>query len=194
MATSKQFKLSNVILSFPNLYSKEKYQGEETANWSAVLMFEKSRKDLFEAIREAGDAAVAEEFGKKAPKKIWETDKRALKDGDDYDDNDEGVNAYEGLYTLKSSNKKRILTLDRSLDQVALDDGDDEYNGIFYPGCKVDVIVSMWTAASYPHVRSNLHIVQFRADGERLGGNGPNVSGMMEMLDEIDDEDEDVDI
>ncbi len=193
MATSTQFKLDNVTLSYPNLYDKEKYQGDVTDNWSAVLIFEKERQDLYKKIIKHGDLVCAEEFGKKIPKKIWETDKCCLRDGDDYDDDDEGNNFYEDKWTIKAQNKKRILTIDRAKDQVGQDDGEDEYNGIFYPGCKVDVIISMWTASSYPHIRSNLHIVQFRADGERLGSGGPNVSGMLDMLDEIDD-DEDPDV
>ena len=91
--------------------------------------------------------------------------------------------------TLRSGAAKRIATYDRENNLVTEDDGTNVGNGIFYPGCRVDAQISMWTSKTYKHARSNLLLVRFAGDGEVLGGNGgPNVTDLLDELGEVDAE------
>lgn len=188
MATSDRIKISNVRLSYPNLYETEKYGSgkEDTGKWSATLLIPKDREDTMEKLRALGLVVAEEVFGAgKVPKKIWDTDKCALRDGDK-----EEADEYQDHWSLKATSNKRLLLTDRARDQVTVDDGADPYNGIFYPGCYVTAIVSLWCADSYRHIRANLHAVQFVKDGERLGSGegGPKVEDLMGELDALDDD------
>ena len=188
MAVSKEIALKNVRLSYPNLYDKEKYKGEPTNNWSATLLLPKDRIETVKAFKSLAEATVAEVLGgkDKLPKKLWFTDKCCMRDGDLEDKED-----YTDMWTIKASTNKRILTVDRFGDQVGQDDGDDPYNGIFYPGCMVDAVVSIWYTEGYGHIRTNLHVIRFRADGEKLGSSdsAPKAEAMLDLLDFDDDVD-----
>ena len=189
MAVSKEIALKNVRLSYPNLYDKEKFKGEPTNNWSATLLLPKSREKTLAEFKALAEGVVSEVTGGKIPKKLWSTDKCCLRDGDMEEKPD-----YEDMWTIKASTNKRILTVDRFGDQVGQDDGDDPYNGIFYPGCMVDAVISIWYTEGYGHVRANLHIVRFRTDGEKLGG-GDGAAKSQDMLGLLDfDEEDEADI
>ena len=189
MAVSKEIALKNVRLSYPNLYDKEKYKGEPTNNWSATFLLPKDRVETVKAFKDLAEATVSEVLGGKIPKKLWATDKCCMRDGDLEEKDD-----YDDMWTIKASTNKRILTVDRFGDQVGQDDGDDPYNGIFYPGCYVDGVLSIWYTEGYGHVRANLHVIRFRADGEKLGGGGDSAEKQEASMSLLDFDDEEIDI
>lgn len=186
MANSKTVLLTNVRLSYPNLYTKEVYEGEETKNWSATLLIPKDREEFVAELWSIAMANAEEALGKgKVPRKIKTSDRCCIRDGDMEEDEN-----YSGMLSLKAMNSKRILTVDRAKNQVTAEDGDDDRNGIFYPGCFVDAQINFWTTAGYPEIRANLLLVRFRKAGDRIGGSGPSAVDLLDGLDDLENEDE----
>lgn len=175
---SGKIKLQNVRLSFPSLFRKAQFQGEET-KYEATFMLDKVKHaDKIEEIDAAIKAAIKEHLkGAKVP-----SDKICLKDGDE-----SGRDEYEGHYTIKCSNNKRPKVIDRDKSVLAEDDGKP------YSGCYVNAVLDLWVQNnSYgKRVNANLLGVQFFKDGE------PFESGSVADDDDFDEyevDDEDFDI
>ncbi len=202
MATSHNIAIKGAILSYPNIYTPELFEGEPTDNpqHSAVLLFDSQEK--YDELVAAGLAAGIEEFGseKKLPRGYPEKTERfcikeiTLTEENDGVDFDGWAIKVKGGSTGPKENRrpKRINTIDRANTQVVEEDGSEEGNGIFYPGCKVDAIVSMWTSTKYKHCRANIMLIRFVEDGTRLGNGGG--ASMTEMLDQLGDVDAEADI
>lgn len=197
MATSTNFLIKNAILSYPHLYKTEIFQGgTDTNQYAATFLFDD--QDTYDRLWELGMETAAEEFGnvKKIPKNFKKTERCCInevslseeEDGIDFDG--WSIKAKGG--STRSGSPKRIVTVDAAKQIVTGEDGQDDENGIFYPGCRVDAQITLWTAASYAHLRSNLLLVQFRDDGPRLGGNGG--VNAVDLLDEMDSYDDEADI
>lgn len=150
---SGKIKLQNVRLSFPSLFRKAQFQGEET-KYEATFMLDKTEHaDKIAEIDAAIKAAIKEHLkGAKVP-----ADKICLKDGDE-----SGRDEYEGHYTIKCSNNKRPKVIDRDKSVLAEDDGKP------YSGCYVNAVLDLWVQNnSYgKRVNANLLGVQFFKDGE----------------------------
>jgi hypothetical protein len=163
-----KIKLQNVRLSFPSLFRKAQFQGEET-KFEATLML---HKDTHAAVIEEIKKAIAEKVkvdlkGAKLP-----SDKICLKDGDE-----SGRDEYEGHYTIKASNGKRPKVLDRDKTPLGEDDGKP------YSGCYVNAVIELWAQNNGygKRVNANLLGVQFYKDGE------PFESGATADDDDFDD-------
>jgi len=181
MANTDRITILGGILSYPNLYSKEKYEGTETDNFSASIILPPGHEAI-EQIYEMGNQLAIDTLGKaNVPKRLWESARCSFKPGRD---------EFEDHMILKGTNRKRILTIDRAKNQVGLDDGEDQYNGIFYPGCTVNFQVDFWMQAARKDVRANLYCVQFVGDGERLGGSGPDADSVIGDMPDMPDDDE----
>lgn len=171
---SDQAKLTNVRLSFPDLWKPKAVQegGEEKYGCSLLL----DKEDNATAIKElkALITAVAEaKWGEKLPglvkaKKI----KFCLHQGSEKTyDGYEGSETYKGagnMYVSTSSSKfPLIIDRDRSPLQ--------EKDGRPYAGCYVNAIIRLWAQDNQFGKRINAELkgVQFFKDGEAFGADAP---------------------
>jgi hypothetical protein len=148
-----KIKLNNVRLSFPSLWRKSVYNGEETKFEATFLIDKKTQADKIKEI-EAAIALSIKENLKGA--KIGD-DKKCLKDGDDFE-----YAGYAGNMSLKASSNKRPLVIDRDKSNLT-----EEDNRI-YAGCRVNAIVELWAQNNTygKRINANLLAVQFYKDDE----------------------------
>lgn len=170
-----KIKLHNVRLSFPSLFRKAVFNGDETKFEGTFLLDKEQHADKIAEIKAAIAAAIKDGLkGAKLP-----ADKICLKDGDD-----SGRAEYEGHYTIKGANGKRPLVIDR--DKTPLTEDDNR----IYSGCYVNAIIELWVQNNQwgKRINCNLLAVQFFKDGEPFGDGG--VSASVDDFDAFgDDED-----
>lgn len=174
MSTYK-FTLPNVRLSFPSIFQKAQFQGQETKFEATFLLDKKGHSDLIEKLNKAIEAGIKEELkGAKVP-----ASKRCLQDGDEKD-----YDGYEGQMSLKASSNKRPTIIDR--DKTPLVEDDDKP----YAGCYVNAVIEFWFQNNDfgKRVNANLLGIQFVKDGEAFG------SGPIDVTDDFDDLEGDDDI
>lgn len=148
-----KIKLSNVRLSFPSLFRKAVFSGEETKFEATFLIDKSSQADKIAEIDAAIKALVKDALkGAKLP-----ADKVCLRDGDDVD-----YAGYANHMSIKASTSKRPMVLDRDRSPLAEDD-----NRI-YAGCHVNAIIELWAQNNQwgKRINANLLGVQFFKDGE----------------------------
>jgi len=166
--------LKNVRLSFPSLFRKAVFNGEET-KFEGTFLLDKIEHEA--KINEIKDA-IKEAFKTlKVPK--LPPDKIFLKDGDEIE-----YAGYEGKMSAKASSNKRPLVVDRDKSPLTEDD-----NRI-YSGCYVNATIELWAQNNNygKRVNANLLAVQFAKDGE------PFADGSKASVDDFDviaDDDED---
>lgn len=168
--------LKNVRLSFPALFRKAKFKGEET-KFEATLLIPKDDKVNLRKINKLIEAAKAEAKGK------IKADKICLKDGDESD-----YDGYEGHMSFKAANNKRPQVMDR--DKTPL----TEEDGVVYAGCYVNASVGVWVQDNDygKRINGNLYGIQFVKDGEPFGSGAVDVTDDFDDLgDDEDDEDDD---
>jgi hypothetical protein len=150
-----KIKLSNVRLSFPSLFQRASFNGEET-KFEATFLMEKGSENA-KKIEAAIDALVKENKVKLSD------DKLCTKDGDfvQYD-------GYEGMLALKGTSNKRVTVINRDKSPIVEDDN------IIYAGAYVNCIVDLWFMDNKygKRVLCNLLGVQFAKDGEPFGAGG----------------------
>lgn len=150
---SGKIKLNNVRLSFPSLFRKAQFNGEETKYEATFMLHKENDADKIAEIKKAIAAGIKENLkGAKVP-----SDKICLKDGDE-----SGRDEYEGHYTIKAANGKRPKVIDRDKSPLAEDDDKP------YSGCYVNAVIDLWYQNnSYgKRVNANLLGVQFYKDGD----------------------------
>lgn len=170
-----KIKLQNVRLSFPSLFRKAVFSGEETKFEGTFLIDKVDQADKIKEI-EAAIAALCKEKLKGVSLKA---DKICLKDGDEIE-----YDGYAGHMSLKASNNKRPMVLDRDRSPLTEDD-----NRI-YSGCYVNAVVELWAQDNTygKRINGNLLGVQFLKDGEPFGD---GVSASVDDFEAFSDEDED---
>ena len=173
-----KIKLQNVRLSFPSLFRKAQFQGEETKYEATFMLDKEEHADKIAEIEKAIQAGMKEHFkGAKIP-----SDKICLKDGDQ-----SGRDEYEGHYTIKCANNKRPKVIDR--DKTPLTEDDDKP----YSGCYVNAVIDLWYQNNGygKRVNANLLGVQFFKDGEPFESGSVADDDDFEEF-EVDDEDFDI--
>lgn len=148
-----KIKLSNVRLSFPSLFRKAVFSGEETKYEATFLIDKSSQADKIAEIDAAIKALVKDALkGAKLP-----ADKICLRDGDDVE-----YAGYAGHMSIKASSSKRPMVLDRDRSPLAEDDNR------LYAGCYVNAILELWVQNNQwgKRINANLLGVQFFKDGE----------------------------
>jgi hypothetical protein len=148
-----KIKLSNVRLSFPSLFRKAVFSGEETKFEATFLLDKNAQADKIAEIDAAIKAMMKDALkGAKLP-----ADKICLRDGDDVD-----YAGYAGHMSIKASTPKRPMVLDRDRSPLAEDDNR------LYAGCYVNAIVELWAQNNQygKRINANLLGVQFFKDGE----------------------------
>jgi len=173
------FTLTNVRLSFPNLFDKATYNGNET-KYEATFLISKDDKKTLDLIRAKTKEALLEKYTTidKIPKGITKGIKNCLRDGDDAD-----YDGYEGHMSFKASHKSRPRTLDRKKVPIEAD------SGLLYAGCYVDAIVEIWIQDNQygARINANLLAVRHREDGEAFGS-GSIPQGVEDAFEDLEDE------
>jgi len=172
-----KIKLSNVRLSYPSLFRKANFNGEETKYEATFLLNKDSHAALIKEIKAAIDDKIKTDL--KGIKLA--SDKICLKDGDD-----SGNDSYANHYTLKAANNKRPLVIDKDKSPLSEDD-----NRI-YSGCYVNASIELWVQnnAYGKRINATLLGVQFYKDGEPFADGGSTAS--VDDFDAFDDDDDDL--
>lgn len=151
-----KIKLQNVRLSFPSLFRKAMFSGEETKFEGTFLI---SKTDQADKIAEI-EKTIADLIGDKLKGAKLKADKICLKDGDDID-----YDGYAGNMSIKASNAKRPMVLDRDRSPLTEDDNRP------YSGCYVNAVLELWAQDNQygKRINANLLGVQFFKDGQPFG-------------------------
>ena len=150
-----KIKLSNVRLSFPSLFQRSTFDGQE-GKFEATFLIEKGSSNA-KKIQAAVDALIKENKAK------LPADKICLKDGDTV-----SYDGYEGMLALKGTSNKRVTVINRDKSPIVEDDN------IIYAGAYVNCVVDLWFMDNKfgKRVLCNLLGVQFAKDGEAFGAGG----------------------
>lgn len=161
--------LKNVRLSFPALFERATFDGEE-GKFEATLLI--SKDDL--KTKAIVDAAMKEVLAL-AKVKI-PADKRCWKDGDECE-----YDGYADTWSLKASNKRRPTVINRDKEPIVQDDE------VIYAGCYVNAIVDFWYQNNKfgKRINANLYGIQFVKDGEPFGTGFTDVTEDFEDLDDL---------
>ena len=169
--------LQNVRLSFPSLFRKAVFGGDETKFEATFLLDKKTHAEVIKKI-EAGIEAISAD---KHKGKALAADKVCLKDGDtiEYD-------GYAGNMSIKASSTKRPMVIGKDKTPLTEDDGKP------YAGCYVNAVVELWGQKNQfgERVNANLLAVQFAKDGEPFGD---GVTASIDDFDNIETESSDLD-
>lgn len=151
-----QIKLKNVRLSFPSLFKKATFKGVEGKYEATLLLNKEEHADEIAEIKAAIQSKITEDLkGAKLG-----ADKICLKDGDEIE-----YDGYAGHFSIKASNSKRPLIIDR--DRTPLTEDDNK----LYAGCYVNAIIELWAQNNDfgKRINANLLGIQFFKDGEPFG-------------------------
>ena len=172
-----KIKLPNVRLSFPSVFHKAQFNGQETKFEATFLLSKTEHAALIDQIKEAIKGKVA---GDLKGAKLG-ADKICLRDGDETE-----YEGYAGHMSLKASNKKRPMVLNKDKTPLTEDDN------VIYGGCYVNAIVELWAQNNEygKRINANLLGLQFVKDGESFGGGS---SASTDEFDEVEVEDGDKD-
>lgn len=159
--------IKNARLSFPSLFQKASFNGEEGTKYEATFLFPKTDVKTYNLVMDAIEQCKLENKNTKVTK-----DKICIKDGDEIE-----YDGYAGMWAVKASNSKRVTIINR--DKTPIAESDD----IIYAGCYVNAIIEPWSQDNKfgKRINANLLGVQFVKDGEPFG------SGPVDVSDEFDD-------
>lgn len=165
-----KIKLQNVRISFPSLFRKAVFNGEETKFEGTFLLNKDSHAESIKQIQKAIEEKLKTDL--KGAK--LSADKICLKDGDEID-----YDGYAGHMSIKASNNKRPMVIDR--DKSPLTEEDNR----IYAGCYVNAIIELWAQNNQygKRINANLLGVQFAKDGDPFGD---GVSASADDFEEID--------
>lgn len=181
---SKRIKLNNVRLSYVNVFEARAMNEGQEPKYSTQIIIPKDHPQIKELKKAVIDVA-RDKFPKlvkdnKIPAKI----KTPLRDGDEEKDDEPEV--YGGMYFFNASNKKRPTVVDRDTTPLTEDDN------VIYSGCYANVYVDIYgfDTAGNKGVAAALGGVQFKKDGEALGGKGVTADDF--DVEEADEDDYDI--
>jgi hypothetical protein len=167
---SKRITLKNVRLSFPSLWKRAVFDGNEGKYEATLLLDKESQADQIEMIR-AEIKRMVDGSGVKVAH-----DKFCLKDGDhvEYD-------GYAGCMSVKAAANKRPTVIDRDKTPLMEEDGKP------YAGCYVNAVIDIWIQNNGygKRANANLYGIQFVKDGEAFGSGPVDVSDDFDDLDDL---------
>lgn len=160
-------KLSNVRLSFPELWEARQFQaGVGKARYDSTFLVEKGSAND-KAVRAAISEAATETWGAKATAQLkalsGDSGKFCYQNGDlkEYD----GYEGHMALSSHRNADQGPPAIVDRMKNKLTINDGKP------YAGCYVNASVDIWVQqGKYPGVRCTLVGVQFVADGDAFAG------------------------
>lgn len=170
-----KIKLQNVRLSFPSLFRKAVFQGEETKYEATMLIDKENQDELYQKLK----AGIAEKIktdlkGTKLP-----ANKLCLKDGDEIE-----YDGFAGHWSIKASNNKRPMVIDK--DKSPLTQDDDRV----YAGCYVNAIIELWAQNNGfgKRINANLLGVQFAKDGQPFADGVSASADDFDLVTDLDDD------
>jgi hypothetical protein len=169
-------KLTNVRLSYPNLFvAKAIEEGKELKYSASFLLNKKEHAGLIAEIEKMTERVALDEFKKKV-----KLNRVPLRDGNEKEDKD-GYG--DEVMFLNAGNTKRPVVVDRDLTPLTADDPKP------YAGCYVNATIRLF-AFDHPKggkgVSSSLRAVQFVKDGESFGAGPVDAEQEFEKM-EVDD-------
>ena len=174
-----KIKLNNVRLSFPSVFRKAVFNGEETKFEATLLIDKESQADLIAKIQKGVDEKIKNDLkGSKLG-----AERICFKDGDNIE-----YDGYAGHMSIKASNNKRPMVIDK--DKTPLTEDDNR----IYAGCYVNAIIELWAQNnSYgKRINANLLGLQFAKDGEPFGDGVGATADDFDFVDSDDDLDDDM--
>jgi len=164
--------LKNVRLSFPSIFQRSSFNGQEGKFEATFLLNKETQADQIAKLEAAIEEAI-----KEAKVKV-PSDKRCLKDGDDFD-----YDGYAGHMAFKAASNKRPTIIDRDKSPLAEDDTNAPY-----AGCYVNAVVDIWVQNNNYGRRANGNLfgIQFFKDGDSFGSGSVDVTDDFDMLDDDD--------
>jgi len=166
--------LRNVRLSFPELFKKGSFNGEETKYGATFLLNKEEHADTIAEIKtQIAELIKTNLKGAKVP-----ADKLCLRDGDEVE-----YDGYAGCFSLKASTKKRPIVVNKDKTPLVEEDGKP------YGGCYVNATVDFWVQnnAYGKRINSTLLAVQFFKDGEPFADGAVGDVNDFDMFDDDDD-------
>ena len=170
MSTYK-FKLNNVRLSFPSLFKRSAFDGQEGKFEATFLVNKESQAKLITEIESKIALIQKDNKVKISPDKI------CLKDGDFV-----AYDGYEGCMSIKAGANRRPTVIDRDKTPLVEDDGKP------YAGCYVNAVLELWFQNNNfgKRVNCNLLGVQFSKDGDSFGAGDTDVSDDFDAFEDDD--------
>lgn len=161
-------KITNVRISFPNLFEAKTVNGEGDPRFSAVFAVEPNSANA-KALTAAVDAVAKEKWGAKAAGVLGELKAKgrvAFQERPKTNASGEVYDGFEGMYSINASTKTRPVVRDADTSPLTAADGKP------YGGCYVDASVELWAQDNSwgKRINATLRWVQFRADGEAFSG------------------------
>jgi hypothetical protein len=177
MSENINIKISNVRLSYPNLFRAKAVEGSvsEPKFSAAFLLDKKTNAADIKRIQEGLAKLVKEAFEGKRPG----PDKLCLKDGSNKADTD-GYG--ESVMFVNASSTKRPVIVNRDLAPLAEEDGKP------YAGCIVNGVFNLWAQDNKygKRINASLTHVQFVKDGEPFGEKTKSAEEVFTAIEEDD--------
>jgi hypothetical protein len=156
-----EVKLTNVRLSFPNLFVPKGFAGDPNSKpaYSATFLLDKKVNAAnIAALKKAMDHAIREQWKGKTPSGL----KLGLRDGAEKEDTD-GYGP--DVMFVSARNDKKVFVVDGNLEQLSADSGKP------YAGCYVNAVVRAWAQDNKFGKRVNFALgnVQYLRPGEPFG-------------------------
>ena len=169
--------LKNVRLSFPHLFQKATFSGNETKYEATFLINKETQADQVKVLKQA----IADKLKNDLKGAKIAADKICLRDGEEV-----SCDGYAGNFSIKASNSKRPVVIDRDKSPLPEDD-----NRI-YAGCYVNAIIELWAQDNQygKRINANLLGVQFAKDGKPFGDGAVSVSA--DDFEAIEGDDDDI--
>ena len=163
-------KISDVRLSFPDLFEATQFQGEGAFNFGASFLIPKDHPAAAQ-IESAIKTVATEAWNAKAGA-ILNTLKGNSQKICFFDGSTKTYDGYEGNLVLtakRNQDKGRPLVLDSNKSPLTAADGKP------YGGCFVDAVVEIWAQDNQfgKGIRATLNGVQFRREGDRFAAGAP---------------------
>lgn len=160
--------LPEVRLSFPHLFKRSSFQGEEGKYQATFVLDPKRQAGVVKAVRKG-----VQDCARDAKIRVKE-DRQPVRDGSEWD-----YEGWDGMVVVKATSKHKPQVLDRNLEPISEDDDR------IYPGCVVNARIGFWAQDNQygQRVVAILHGVQFVRDDEPYGAGRVDVSEEFEDLD-----------
>lgn len=172
--TNGAIRIDNIIASYPHLDERWSKMDTKTGKkppekYSLVgLADKKTHGEMYELVEE-----VIKGLEKDAKIKVA-LDDWFMRDGDRTrkDEN-------EGRWTINASEQREVIIRDKAGNKLRDEKGNlvgvesaNEIKEMFYPGCKVSIMIRPWAQNNEfgKKINAGLVAVKFMSDGERLGG------------------------
>lgn len=164
----QKIKLSNVRLSFPSLFKRAVFDGQE-GKYQATFILDKKNVDTKAIIDNLIKQLLTENKIKVQPHMM------AIKDGA------ETSLEFSDQWLIKASSNRRPTVINKDKTPIV------EEDNIVYAGCYVNAIINFWIQDNKfgKRVNANLLGIQFVKDGEAFGLGNIDVTDEFDELDKL---------